>query len=79
MKHLPRDGKTGWTADATLQPTGPGPRVIHHNHHNAVFRNKQGTHNTAAVNILDVNKYCNLNVSLFRDSWYEFRQAGQLV
>ena len=22
MKHLPRDGKTGWTADATLQPTG---------------------------------------------------------
>ena len=21
MKHLPRDGKTGWTADATLKPT----------------------------------------------------------
>ena len=27
MKHLPRDGKTGWTADATLQPTGRGQNV----------------------------------------------------
>ena len=28
MKHLPRDGKTGWTADATLQPTGRGQNVV---------------------------------------------------
>ena len=28
MKQLPNDGKTGWTADPTLRPTGRGQNVV---------------------------------------------------